>query len=62
MLVKTYTDSVLQGISPILKYWPHPFLPSPPPQKICHGGFFSLKIYTKERDLYELAKNISILT
>ena len=25
--------SVLKGISPILKYWPHPFLPTPPPPK-----------------------------
>ena len=35
----SYSHSVLQGISPTLKYWPHPFLPSPlpPPKKfwIC---------------------------
>ena len=28
---KTLPYSVLQGISPTLKYCPHPFLPSPPP-------------------------------
>ena len=29
--IKMFLHSVLQGISPTLKYWAHPFLPSPPP-------------------------------
>ena len=32
--------SVLHGNSPTLKYWPHPFLPSPPPKKKL---FYNLK-------------------
>ena len=73
---KKYDHSVLQGISPTLKYWPHPFLSSPT-QKILNLSknsnfclvasdrwrFDTSKIYTMERDLYKqikLAKNKSI--
>ena len=31
-ILKGRAHSVLQGISPTLKAWPRPFLPSPPPQ------------------------------
>ena len=31
LLIFMFLHSVLQGISPTLKYWAHPFLPSPPP-------------------------------
>ena len=30
LLIFMFLHSVLQGISPTLKYWAHPFLPSPP--------------------------------
>ena len=38
-------DSVLQGISPTLKYWPHPFLPSPLLKNIRKFKSFPIKIW-----------------